>query len=81
MLRARLYVEPAEALMIQAKAKILLRLLKHRRDKMKGHNEIFIIIIITSNDSKQAFKNPENCKFKKSENWIWRAFLSNIGLS
>ena len=43
--------------MSQANAKSLLKLLKHRRDNMRGHNSLFIII--TSNDSKQAFKNPE----------------------
>ena len=59
----RLYVEPTEALMGQARRKRLLSLLKQRRENMRGYNSFFIIAI--SKDRKQSFKKAENKHSKR----------------
>ena len=64
----RLYVDLTYAIMYHRKGNMLLSLLGRWLENTRGHNLLFIII--TSNYSKQAFK--------EAKNWIWRALLSTL---
>ena len=61
----RLYVDPTEFLMVQARENILLSLLKKQRENMRGHSSLFLII--TPKDNTQAFKKAENKHLKRQE--------------
>ena len=65
MLCTRLYVEPTEALLGQARKKNLLSILKQQREDTRGHNDSFITI--TSKDNKQASRKAENKQSKRKE--------------